>query len=166
MQSQTPFSEEEASKFSTLVNADRIRSSIKRLFHNRIDEVISELLQNSQRSGSTSVDITTTETSLTIHDNGHGLLNGIDGFHTLLKLAESNFDNDTINDQDPMGVGIISLLTHDQVNEVTFTSGSLELTIDTKRWWNEPGYYSTWFERLVTRDHPTTGLRITSHLLS
>jgi hypothetical protein len=160
MQSQTPISDEEASKLSTLVNADRIRSSIKRLFHNRIDEVISEILQNSQRSGSTSVDITTTENSFTIQDNGHGLLNGIDGFHTLLKLAESNFDNDTIDDQDPMGVGIVSLLTHDQVNEVTFTSGSLELTIDTKRWWNEPGYYSTWFERLVTPDHPTTDLRI------
>jgi len=160
MQPQTPFSDEDASKLSTLVNADRIRSSIKRLFHNRIDEVLSEILQNSQRSGSTSVDITTKENSFTIQDNGHGLLNGIDGFHTLLKLAESNFDNDTIEDQDPMGVGIVSLLTHDQINEVTFTSGSLELTIDTKRWWNEPGYYSTWFERLVTPDHPTTGLRI------
>lgn len=160
MQSKTPISDEQAIKLSTLVNADRIRSSIKRLFHNRIDEVVCELLQNSQRSGSTSVDITTTENSFTIQDNGHGLLNEIDGFHTLLKLAESNFDNETIADQDPMGVGIVSLLTHDQITEVTFTSGSLELTIDTKRWWNEPGYYSTWFDRLVTRDEPTTGLRI------
>jgi hypothetical protein len=160
MQSKMPISNDQASKLSTLVNLDAIRSSIKRLFHNRIDEVISEILQNSQRSGSTCVDITTTENSFTIHDNGHGLLDGIDGFHTLLKLAESNFDNDTIDDQDPMGIGIVSLLTHDQVNEVTFSSGSLELTIDTKRWWNEPGYYSKWFERLVTRDQPITGFRI------
>src|SRR5207248_8867744 len=89
----------------------------KRLFHNRIDEVVAELFQNSQRSGSTTVDITTTENGFTIQDNGHGLLNGIDGFHTLLKLAESNFDNETIEDQDPMGLGIVSLLTHDQITE-------------------------------------------------
>src|SRR5260370_21748272 len=83
-----------ASNLSILVNPDRIRSSIKRLFHNRIDEVISEILQNSQRSGSTAVDITSTENGFTIQDNGHGLLNGIDGFPTLLKLAETEFDNE------------------------------------------------------------------------
>lgn len=149
-----------ASNLSVLVNPDRIRSSIKRLFHNRIDEVVAELLQNSQRSGSTTVDIITTENGFTIQDNGHGLLNGIDGFHTLLKLAESNFDNETIEDQDPMGLGIVSLLTHDQITEVTFSSGSLEITIDTKLWWIDPGYYSVWFERMVTLDQPVTGLRI------
>ena len=149
-----------ASNLSVLVNPDRIRSSIKRLFHNHIDEVIGELFQNSQRSGSTTVDITTTESGFTIQDNGHGLLNGIDGFHTLLKLAESDFDNETIEDQDPMGLGIVSLLTHDQIAEVTFSSGCLELTVDTKLWWSDSGYYSVWFERLITLDQPVTGLRI------
>jgi len=158
--SQPPLSPDRASNLSILVNPDRIRSSIKRLFHNRIDEAVSEILQNSQRSGSTTVDITTTENGFTIQDDGHGLLNGIDGFHTLLKLAESHFDNETIEDQDPMGVGIVSLLTHDQITEVTFSSGCLELTIDTKLWWSEPTYYSLWFERLVTLDQPVPGLRI------
>lgn len=158
--SQPPLSPDRASNLSILVNPDRIRSSIKRLFHNRIDEVISELLQNSQRSVSRAVDITTTENGFTIQDNGHGLLNGIDGFHTLLKLAESDFDNETIEDQNPMGLGIVSLLTHDQITEVTFSSGCLELTIDTKLWWTEPGYYSVWFERVITLDQPVTGLRI------
>src|SRR5713101_8305698 len=149
-----------ASNLSVLVNPDRIRSSIKRLFHKGIDEVVAELFQNSQRSGSTTVDITTTENGFTIQDNGHGLLNGIDGFHTLLKLAESHFDNETIEDQDPMGVGIVSLLTHDQITEVTFSSRCLELNIDTKLWWSEPDYYSVWFERIVTLDQPVAGLRI------
>ncbi len=92
-----------ASNLSVLVNPDQIRSSIKRLFHNRIDEVVAELFQNSQRSGSTTVDITTTENGFTIQDN---------------------------------------------------------LTIDTKLWWTDPGYYSVWFERMVTLDQPVTGLRI------
>ena len=69
----------------------------KRLFRNRIDEVLSEIFQNSQRSNSTTLDIITSDNTFIIQDNGHGLLNGIDGFHTLLKLAESNFDNETIN---------------------------------------------------------------------
>src|SRR6267378_628391 len=160
MTNQTTVTPDRASSLSVLVNPDRIRSSIKRLFHNRIDEVLGELFQNSQRSGSTTVDITTSDDGFTVQDNGHGLLNGIDGFHTLLKLAESHFDNETIEDQDPMGVGIVSLLTHDQITEVTFSSGCLELNIDTKLWWSEPDYYSVWFERIVTLDQPVAGLRI------
>lgn len=155
-----PTGDDHATKLGTLVNPDRIRSSIKRLFRNRIDEVLSELFQNSQRSRATKVDIVTTENTFTIHDNGHGLLNGIDGFHALLTLAESNFDNHTIKDQDPMGLGIVSLLTHDQVKEVTFSSGHLELTINTDQWWNDPDYYSRWFTRLVTLDQCVGGLRI------
>ena len=148
------------SKLAVLVNPDRLRSSVKRLFRNRIDEVLSEIFQNSQRSNSTVVDILTTDNTFTIQDNGHGLLNGIDGFHTLLKLAESNFDNETINDQDPMGLGIVSLLTHDQVTQVTFSSGNLELTIDTDRWWNDATYYSSWYERILTLEESVNGLRI------
>jgi len=150
----------DTSKLAVLVNPDRLRSSIKRLFRNRIDEVLSEIFQNSQRSKSTTVDILTTENTFTIQDDGHGLLNGINGFHTLLKLAESNFDNETINDQDPMGLGIFSLLTHDQVKQVTFSSDNLELTIKTDLWWNDLAYYSTWYERILTLDQPVNGLRI------
>jgi hypothetical protein len=151
----------DTSKLAVLVNPDRLRSSVKRLFRNRIDEVLSELFQNSQRSNSTTVDILTTDTAFTIQDNGHGLLNGIDGFHTLLKLAESNFANETINDQDPMGLGIVSLLIHDQVSQVTFSSNNLELTIKTDQWWNDPNYYSSWYERIVSLEEPVKGLRIT-----
>lgn len=151
------------SNLSNLVNADRLRSSIKRLFHNEINELISEVLQNSQRACATRVDITTTDNSFIIEDNGHGLIGGVEGFHTLLKLAESSFDNNTIEDQDPMGLGIVSLLTHDQINQVTFSSGTLQLTIDTKRWWNDPDYYKVWYERLVTIKQPIAGLRITAH---
>lgn len=151
-----------AAELSVLVNPERIRSSIKRLFHNRIDEVLGELFQNSQRAGATRVEITTTDNSFTIADNGHGLIGNVEGFHTLLKIAESRFDNETIEDQNPMGLGIVSLLTHDQVTEVTFSSASLELTIDTKRWWDDPDYYSVWYEKLVSLDQPVTGLRISA----
>jgi len=145
---------------TVLVNTDRIRSSIKRLFHNNIAEVLSEIFQNSQRAGAKNVQITITPDGFSITDDGHGLLAGIDGFHTLLKLAESAFDNPPVVDQDPMGVGIVSLMTHDKVEETTFSSGKLQLTIDTAKWWNDKDYYSTWFERVRRVRKAVQGLSI------
>lgn len=145
---------------SVLVNADRIRSSIKRLFHNNIAEVVAEALQNSQRACAKNVEISITPDGFSITDDGHGLLDGIDGFHTLLKLAESAFDNPTVEDQDPMGVGIVSLMTHDKVEEITFSSGKLQLTVDAARWWSDKDYYSTWFERVRKVRKAVQGLSI------
>jgi len=150
----------DTSHLSVLVNTDRIRSSIKRLFHNNVAETISEILQNSQRAGAKNVAIKITPDGFSITDDGHGLLNGVDGFHTLLKLAESQFDNATIEDQDPMGIGIVSLLTHDGVEEVTFSSGKLRLSLDISRWWSDQEYYSTWFKRLRKLRKPVKGLSI------
>ncbi len=150
----------DAAKLAVLVNPERIRSSVKRLFRNSIAESMAEVLQNAQRAGAKHVAIVTATDSFSIQDDGHGILNGIDGFHTLLKLAESSFDNPTIEDQDPMGIGLVSLLTHDQVNEVTFASGNLRLTIDSSRWWTDRDYYSTWFERIETVRRPIHGFRI------
>ena len=62
----TDITADHASTLGVLVNTDRIRSSIKRLFHNRIDEVVSEIVQNCQRDLATNVDIVTTENSFTI----------------------------------------------------------------------------------------------------
>jgi len=149
-----------AAKLAVLVNPERIRSSVKRLFRNSIAESVSEILQNAQRAGAKNVAIVTTADGFSIQDDGHGILNGIDGFHTLLKLAESSFDNPTIDDQDPMGIGLVSLLTHDQVSDVTFASGNLRLTIDSSRWWTDRDYYSTWFERIETLKRRVRGFRI------
>src|SRR5712664_2859867 len=150
----------EPNELSVLVNTDRIRSSVKRLFHNKIAECAAEIFQNSQRSRARNVAIETTADGFTITDDGHGLLDGINGFHTLLKLAESAFDNSTIEDQDPMGMGIVSLMTHDEIHEVTFTSHDLELTIDLTQWWENKDYYSTWFERLTPTETTVAGFKI------
>ncbi len=126
-----------------LMNVDRVRSSIRRLFTGEISEILGELLQNSQRARASEVTITTNETGFTYEDNGHGLLGDLAGFHTLLKIAESNFDNPTLEAQDPIGLGIHALLAHAQVSAVRFESGELGLTIHTARWWADQAYYST-----------------------
>ncbi len=145
---------------ANLVNTDRVRRSIKRLFTNDISEVLGELFQNSQRAGATLAEITTSDTGFIYSDNGHGLIGGLDGLHILLKIAESKFDNETIEAQDPMGLGIHSLLAHDQVSAVRFVSGDLALRLDTKRWWDDPSYYQTWFERAEVLEDAVAGLRV------
>ena len=145
---------------AVLVNPQRIRSSVKRLFRNNVSEIIGECLQNSCRALAKNVAITITPDGFSIQDDGHGIKDGVHGFHTLLRLAESAFDNPTIDDQDPMGIGIASLLTHDQVEEVTFASGNLQLSLDPKLWWTEEAYYSTWFERIIETETPVNGFLI------
>lgn len=146
---------------SNLINSDRVRSSARRLFQNDIAECLSELFQNSQRARADAVGISTSEDGFTYHDDGHGLIGGVEGFHTLLKIAESHFDNDTITDQDPMGLGVHALLAHDQIKRVTFASGTYRLTLETKRWWTERDYYTHWFRQLEELTEKIAGFQIT-----
>jgi hypothetical protein len=108
--------------FTDLVNTTRIRSSIRRLFNNSIAEVLSELFQNSQRACASAVQIETWANGFCYSDNGHGLAD-LQAFHTLVRLADSHFDNPTIADQAPMGLGIHALLALTDVASVTFHSG-------------------------------------------
>ncbi len=147
--------------YSDMTNTRQLRSSIRRLFGGTVHEIMSELLQNSQRAGATEVGICTSDDGgWTFTDNGHGLKAGLDGFWTLLRLAESYFNNPTIADQAPMGLGVHALLAHEQVSEVTFSSGQLSLTVDTERWWADEAYYTSWKDRVVATLDPVVGLHI------
>lgn len=148
------------SNLSELVNTDRVRSSVRRLFQNDIKECLAELFQNSQRARARNVEITTRENAFTYRDDGHGILDNLHGFHTLLKIAESDFVNETIEAQDPMGLGIHSLLAHESVRSVTFTSSYYRIAIDTKRWWNDRDYYSNWFKLLEEISEPVEGFQV------
>jgi hypothetical protein len=146
--------------YTNLVNGDRIRLSIKRLFTGNVAEILSELLQNSQRAGATQIIVTTHNNSFTFEDNGHGIAN-IDGFYNLLKIAESDFQNPDVNAQAPMGLGINALLAHEEVTSVIFHSGGLSLDIDTQRWFTDREYYTNWTSRLEPTTTYTGGLCIT-----
>lgn len=145
----------------TLVNSENVRSSVKRMFRNTPGEILGELFQNSARAGARCVTITTRETGFTVSDDGGGV-DGVNGFLALLKIAETKYENPGVAQQHPMGIGLQSLLSHDQVKTVTFTSGNLELTVDTEKWFgSDESYYRTWFNRLRTRARRIKGLTIT-----
>ena len=144
----------------TLVNADNIKSSVKRMFRNTPAEIFGELFQNSARAGAKRVTITTREGGFTVSDDGSGV-DGVKGFQALLKIAETRYANPGVAEQHPMGVGLMSLLSHSSVRSVTFISGNLELTVETEKWFGDDEAYSrAWFDRLRTRPHRTEGLTI------
>lgn len=133
---------------TSLVNDHQIRRSVRRLFTGKMEEILGELFQNSQRAGASRVWMTTSSEQFTYSDDGHGIP-GEDGFLTLLRLGESGFENPHVQEwQDPMGLGIHSLLAHQDVQQVTFESHGLRLTIDTGWWWDDRHYYTTWHDRL------------------
>lgn len=85
-----------------MINPERLRASLRRLFSNDWQEIVGELLQNAQRARATEVHFTMTEAGFRVCDNGHGLLVGLDGFATLLSLGDSDFADPAVVDQHPM----------------------------------------------------------------
>jgi hypothetical protein len=136
---------------SQLIVADRIRSTIKRMFSGSHAEVFSELLQNAQRVKATRVDFRIARTdAVTLHyqDNGPGLADA-DAFFRLLALGASGYDAETEQAQNPMGFGFNSLLAHEDVDAVLVRSRGLSLHIEAARWWQDASYAEGWRERLV-----------------
>lgn len=148
------------SNLGDMVAPDQIRRSIRRLFPNSPAVILGEILQNSQRAGAKHVDFALTPTGFTCVDDGHGLQDGARGFHALLQMGRSRFQRVLVDDQDPMGLGIHSILACDGIAEVTFASQGLHLHIDTARWWEEQPYYTSWFKRLEEEIRSTQGFAI------
>jgi hypothetical protein len=136
------------------INIPALRRSVRRLFSNDVRAVIAELLQNSQRARGTEVVITTNLDTGTVRysDDGHGLADA-QAFFTMLALGASYFNNPTLADQDPMGLGLHALLAHEAVRSVTFASGQRRVTMDADRWWDDTTYYEGIFAAI--RDDAT-----------
>jgi hypothetical protein len=145
--------EDKEKKYGDLINQDAARRVLRGMFNDSVPGVVAELLQNAQRAGATRVEFATSgeggSYAVSYRDDGHGLLGGMDGLHAFLKLAETFFENPDVYDQQPMGVGIYSLLAHPDIQSVVVRSGGLALEVDTQRWWVEPGYSKTWFDRVL-----------------
>ncbi len=107
-----------ASQINDLINPVRLRLGIKRAFTGDVHEILCELFGNSQRAEARNVQITTDDRGFIYQDDGRGLRDWSD-FESLLKLGESGWDQRVEEEQQPMGLGIHSLLAHDEVESVT-----------------------------------------------
>jgi hypothetical protein len=105
------------------------------------------------------VQITTDERRFIYQDDGRGLRDKSD-FEALLKLGESGWDQSVEEEQQPMGLGIHSLLAHEEVESVTFSSNLLSLTLDARRWWTDLLYAAGWADNLNHICFPAPGISI------
>ncbi len=147
-----------SSRISEIINPTRLRLGIKRAFTGTVNEIIGELLQNSARAGARNVQIITDDRRFIYQDDGRGLRNEAD-FEALIKLGESGWDERVETEQQPMGLGIHSLLAQEEVESVTFSSNLLSLTLDAKRWWDEQ-YAVNWRDNLRQIWFPIPGISI------
>jgi hypothetical protein len=81
-------------------------SKVSRLFNASLTDCLNELLQNARRAGASAVKITLFDDRyLIIEDDGTGISNS----QTLLTLGESNWSEETQQQESPAGMGIFSL---------------------------------------------------------
>jgi hypothetical protein len=144
-------------------------STIKRSFGGGWAEILCELLQNSQRAGATAVSITVDleNKKVILHDNGSGIAAGInewdkamDEWRKLFCYTSTGYEDAKVEQQKAMGVGLLALVACDQVREVFVYSHGRKVTINTDRFWNEPGYWESWTELVSPNVQQTDGFLI------
>ncbi|MEP9404557.1 ATP-binding protein [Sphingomonas sp. VNH70] len=84
-------------------------SKVGRLFNGSLDDILTELLQNSRRAGASRItvtaDLTADDPVFSIADDGHGIADP----SSILTLGRSDWSDDTRRREDPAGMGVFSL---------------------------------------------------------
>lgn len=140
-----------------LVNETLLFSKqLRRLYKGTVWEFLRELFQNSDRAGASNVEVTILAPGcFTYHDDGHGLLNGLQGLFDLLCVANSSYEDEAVElNQTPMGLGVYALFVHEKVHRVRIESNTIALDIDTKRFLDGKEYRESWVERVEKRPMP------------
>jgi hypothetical protein len=84
-------------------------SKVSRLFNSSLTDCLNELLQNARRAGATTVKMTLSDDRLlTLEDDGTGIAQP----QTLLTLGESDWSEETQQQEDPAGMGVFSLANY------------------------------------------------------
>lgn len=142
-----------------LVHPERIFGVVQRLYTGHPDEILGEMLQNAQRAGASSFDVRIEDDLVKFSDNGKGIEGDLEGFRTLLSIADSHYSPEVEAEQAPMGVGFYSLLSNQDVRQVRVDSAGKSLTIDTRRWFTDHAYRRNWTD-LIAPSSIRTGMVI------
>lgn len=105
-------------------------SKVTRLFDSKPETILSELIQNARRAGATKVEITAAEhgnsCNITIKDNGRG----IKDLSQLLSLSDSCWEEPTLSDEDPAGMGLFCLANLKTPSAITSGNGTVVMDQD------------------------------------
>lgn len=157
---------------SLIVNEKRLPATIKRLFKNSVYEIVGELLQNAQRAGAAEIhfNFNRDAQTITVRDDGAGIAPDNDAWGRILRMADSFYSNPAVEEnQNPMGVGLLSLFALELITNVSISSRGKTATIETNKLWTSEDYWANWtdlitdaryfvegFEIVVKYDEPAT----------
>ncbi len=82
-------------------------TKVSRFYNGTEQDIMTELLQNARRAGATRVEVETSEETgiVAVRDDGAG----ISDYRTLLGFGQSEWADDSVQDEDPAGMGLFSL---------------------------------------------------------
>lgn len=148
---------------SFIVNEKRLPATVKRLFRGTVYEIVGELLQNAQRAGAKEIrffldrDVRT----ITIRDNGSGVASDIESWAKILRMADSFYKDESVeSNQNPMGLGLLSLFALESVESVRLSSLSKTVLIETSKLWEAENYWGTWTELIEDAPRFVDGFEI------
>ena len=84
---------------------------VSEFFNASTSDIMNELLQNSRRSGATKVDITLEEHSITVADDGKGIMDP----EAVLAFGMTGWDKETTKSEHPAGMGLYAMARREQV---------------------------------------------------
>ena len=106
-------------QISATVHQDAI-SRVPDFFNASIDDILTELLQNSRRAGAAQVSVHRTTDHVTISDNGRGISDP----SVLLAFGRSQWENNLTKSENPAGMGIYSLARRSHVTITSHPAGA------------------------------------------
>lgn len=111
---------------------------------------IREAVQNAQRAKATELSVTTTQGGLVIQDNGPGMSN----IEDLLTINRSGWDEKTVSEEEPFGIGFFSAFA--MANKVVVESQGRSITLDYEKLLKDPSDIP-----VVALSESSPGFRIT-----
>ena len=81
-------------------------------FNSSTKDILNELLQNSRRSGATRINITIDDDQIAVEDDGQGIKDP----QTLLSFGKTDWEDATVLNEHPAGMGLYSLARRTKVN--------------------------------------------------
>jgi len=149
---------------SLIVNENRLPSTIKRLFKNSVAEIVGELLQNAQRAGATEIHyhIDREAQTIVVRDDGSGISPDIESWSLILRMADSFYADEQVEtNQNPMGVGLLSLFALERVKSVSISSRGKQVTVETDLLWESESYWASWTNLITDAPEPVDGFELT-----
>ncbi len=99
--------------------------------------------------------------TVTVSDDGAGIAPDSSAWERVLRMADSFYSNAAVEEnQNPMGVGLLSLFALEQATSVSISSRGKTATIETNKLWNSEDYWASWTDLITETPYFVEGFEI------